>query len=231
MYCKCNNRQPVKQTAMGKEFTVCSKRLGGCGEEINDVMNFSEVDEDTHSKVPPGMYQILGTPVLTGLDGKLLDPNKSKFISEMDKIAKEYASKHYSENNGIRHYTYTAPETGTYNITYGEPVFSNGLKKAQEEIDELYNNILKEQKMMGTDNSFTGLDLSNPAHRDYCSLLATADISINPHEIDLEEAITYLCENLTFFRYRELSRRDKEKLQKIATEINRLQTELYGTGK
>jgi hypothetical protein len=45
MYCKCNNRQPVKQTAMGKEFTVCSKRLGGCGEEINDTINFPEVED------------------------------------------------------------------------------------------------------------------------------------------------------------------------------------------
>ena len=40
MYCKCTNPKKTKSSAAGTDFYVCSKNLGGCGEEIGTDIRF-----------------------------------------------------------------------------------------------------------------------------------------------------------------------------------------------
>lgn len=59
-YCSCNNRQSVKNSTMGEVYYVCSKRLGGCGKEIDD------------SKKKEGYFE----------DGGILSPRKGYNASD-----------------------------------------------------------------------------------------------------------------------------------------------------
>jgi hypothetical protein len=72
MYYNCNNKQPILNTAAGESFQVCSKRLGGCGKEIQENIVESgpslALDRDDKKEIGPILISYSTFSILKRLD-------------------------------------------------------------------------------------------------------------------------------------------------------------------